>query len=74
MTEYIISNVDDLAYVEYYNPEVPYQYEGVSDYWVGTVELQESAGSLLFSSCNDGNVYMQTVSALEHTHSQLSRL
>ena len=61
MTNYIISTVDDLEYVEYYNAEVPYQYEGESDYWVGTVELLESAGSMLFSSCNDGNVYMQTV-------------
>jgi hypothetical protein len=47
--------------VEYYNAEVPYQYEGDDDYWVGNVELLGSEGSVLFASCNDGNVYMQTV-------------
>ena len=50
-----------MEYVEYFNAEVPYQYDETSAYWVGTVELLESDGKLLFSACNDGNVYMQTV-------------
>jgi hypothetical protein len=61
LTDYVVSNLDDLAYVEYYSPEVPYTYDGDDEYFVGSVELLQSAGKIFLSSCNDGNVYMQTV-------------
>ncbi|KAF2820090.1 hypothetical protein CC86DRAFT_412555 [Ophiobolus disseminans] len=61
LTDFVLGTVDELEYTEYYSPEVPYSYMVDGDYWIGTVELLESGGKLFFSSCNDGNVYMQTM-------------
>jgi hypothetical protein len=64
LTEFIVDSEEDMEFVEYFNTEVPYNYEDDEEYWVGNVELLGSEGSVLFASCNDGNVYMQTVRAV----------
>ncbi|KAH7078470.1 hypothetical protein FB567DRAFT_534009 [Paraphoma chrysanthemicola] len=60
LTEFIVDPDEDMEYVEYYNADVPYNYDNDEEYWIGNIELSGSNGTVIFASCNDGNVYMQT--------------
>lgn len=62
LTPFVVNTVDDLGFVEHFNPSVPLNIGQDGDYWYSTISLQGSDGAYFFSSCNDGNVYMQTVS------------